>query len=168
LFPIHPRSKRPSPSHECCLRTSCGKSLSSQPCYSAATRTPSSSLSSFTSITALNNPPGTLLSLSFRVCQHLLPALSPMCLPSLGHCFGSLPPPLRTARVLLRLVSRPAGFGSLQNNLLHRTQNILLALPKMHPLALGGGPLASLRVVCPERLQSQGTKRRFQRWQPRP
>jgi hypothetical protein len=28
----------------------------------------------------------------------------------------------------------------------------------MHPLALGGGALASLRVVCPERLQRQGTK----------
>jgi type IV secretory pathway VirB4 component len=31
----------------------------------------------------------------------------------------------------------------------------------MHSLALGGGSLASLRVVCPERLQRQGTKRRF-------
>jgi hypothetical protein len=68
---------------------------------------------------------------------------------------------LRTALVLLRLGSRPAGFGSLHNNLLHRTQKILPALPKMHALALGGGTLASLRVVCPGRLQRHGTKGDF-------
>src|ERR1700722_8255708 len=70
-------------------------------------------------------------------------------------------PALRTARVLLRPGSRLAGFGSLQNNLLQRTQNILSALPKKHSLALGGGPLASLRVVCPGRLQRHGTKGDF-------
>jgi hypothetical protein len=62
---------------------------------------------------------------------------------------------------LLRLDSRPLGFGSLQNNLLQRAQNILSAFPKMRPLALGGGTLASLRVVWPERLQRQGEKGDF-------
>lgn len=53
--------------------------------------------------------------------------------------------PLRTARVLLRLASRPSGFR----------------VSPMHPLALGGGPLASLRVLCPERFQRQGEQGDF-------
>jgi hypothetical protein len=42
LFRIEPRSKPPSPSDECCPRTSYSKSRQWQPCYSGAVRAPSS------------------------------------------------------------------------------------------------------------------------------
>jgi hypothetical protein len=68
------------------------------------------------------------------------------------------PAALRAARVLLRPSGRPAGFGSLQNNLLHRTQNILSALPKMHSLALGGGTSHRFAWCVPVAFREMGPK----------
>jgi hypothetical protein len=70
------------------------------------------------------------------------------------------PSSLCIARTLLR----PLSAALRTSRVLHRLSENLCAanakdfpnLPKMHSLALGGGSLASLRVVCPERLQSQG------------
>jgi hypothetical protein len=86
----------------------------------------------------------------FSICQSDLQSLV-RALPSPGHCFGSLPPPCgrRVFCFGLTAALRVSAFRkSFAKNAKHFPN-----LPKMHSLALGGGSLASLRVVCPGRLQ---------------
>jgi hypothetical protein len=72
----------------------------------------------------------------------------------------------RTALVLLRLSSRPAGFGSHQNNLPQRTQKILSALPKMHRLPWEAGPSHRFAWCVPVAFRDMGPKE-IPRCQPR-